>query len=86
VSDIFDSKNASNNKFFTTQEFADLLNVSIPFIIKLIEEQKISAFKDGTQCRILTKDALLFKNKMSAEQLAALEELSAESEKLGLDF
>lgn len=83
---IFDPKKASDNNFLTTQEFADLLNVSIPFVIKLIEEQKIPAFKDGTQCRILAKDALLFKNKMSAEQLAALEELSAESEKLGLDF
>jgi excisionase family DNA binding protein len=84
--DILEQKPMPDDNVLSTQEVADLLNVSRPYVVKLIEEQKIAAFKVGPQRRVLAKDAFAFKNKMRAEQIAALEELSAESEKLGLDF
>ena len=47
----------------TTQQVANLLGVSRPFVVKLIDEGKLPGHKVGTHRRVYTRDALAFKEK-----------------------
>jgi excisionase family DNA binding protein len=67
----------------TTQEAADLLNVSRPFLIDLIEKGQIPHRKVGTHRRIQFQDIMAYKQKIDAERLKALEELAAHDQSLG---
>ena len=68
----------------TTQEAADILNISRPSLIQLLEEETIEYRRVGTHRRIRF-DALM-KYKRQADQLcrAALEELAAYDQELGI--
>ena len=48
----------------TTQQVANLLNVSRPFVVKLIDEGRLPGHKVGTHRRVYTRDAIDFKTKM----------------------
>ena len=50
----------------STQEAADLLNVSRPHLIKLLDENKIPHFKVGSHRRILFKDLIEFQQRRSS--------------------
>ena len=69
----------------TTQEVADLLNVSRPFVVKLIETNQLKAFNVGTHRRVLEVDAMEFRRKMRQQQNEALDEMAREAESLGLN-
>lgn len=47
----------------TTQQVADLLGVSRPFVVKLIDEGKLPGHKVGTHRRVYMRDAHAFKQK-----------------------
>jgi excisionase family DNA binding protein len=68
----------------TTQEAADLMNVSRPFIIALIEKGEMPAHKVGSHRRIPLAAVLAFKSKADAERDKALDFLAAQSQKLKL--
>lgn len=76
-----------SNKEFTTQEAADILNVSRPFIIKVLESGEIPFYKIGTHRRIRAKDLMSFKKKLKEKSENALDELSkmAQEDKLGYE-
>lgn len=67
----------------TTQEAADFLNISRPFLIQLLEKEKIPFRKVGRHRRILFEDLAKYKERSKTKRRKAREELTDESQ--GLD-
>lgn len=70
----------------TTQEAADLLNVSRPFLINLLKDGQIPYRKVGTRRRVLARDILHYKSKIDKQRLKTLEKLAEQDQELGLGY
>ncbi|MDJ0590747.1 MAG: helix-turn-helix domain-containing protein [Pleurocapsa sp. MO_226.B13] len=70
----------------TTQEAADLLNVSRPFLIKLIESQEIPCRKVGRHRRIRFAHLMEYKQKTDNQRNQALDELAAQAQELNMGY
>jgi excisionase family DNA binding protein len=68
----------------TTQQAADFLHVSRPYVIKLLDEGKLPYSMTGTHRRILFKDLARYRAEMKAIQRAGIEEIVRISEEAGL--
>ena len=69
----------------TTFEAADLLNVSRGYVLKLLNEKKLSHKMVGTHRRIRLEELLAYKDRMLSESDKALDELTAASQEIGLE-
>lgn len=68
----------------TTQQAADMLNVSRPFLIKLVEDNAIEYRKVGTHRRIKASSVHDYARRMELESRKAADELTELTEELGL--
>ncbi len=66
--------------YLTTQEAANMLNVSRPFLYTLLDEEKISYTKVGTHRRIKAEDLLNYKYQRDTQRRQTLIELTAYSQ------
>jgi len=68
----------------TTQQAANLLRVSRPFLIKLLEQGKLPHRRVGAHRRLLARDVLQYAAAERARREHVLQELAEETERLGL--
>ena len=70
----------------TTQEVANMLNVSRPFVIKEIEEGNLKCHMVGSHRRIPYEEMVRYRDEMKADQEQALKELADEAQELGMGY
>ena len=70
----------------TTQEAADLLNVSRPFFVKLLKSGEIPFEKVGNRRRILIDDVLQYKEKTHQKRTKVLQKLIDQAQDLNMGY
>ena len=75
-----------NHREVSTQQAAELLQVSRPYVVKLIEEGKLPHKKVGTHRRLLLEDVEVYKLQMEEIRKEQLDFLARQAQELNLGY
>ena len=76
----------SSDEELTTSGAAELLNVSRPHLVQLLEEGEIPFHKVGTHRRVYREDVLEYKARRREEAEEAMQNLTDQAQELGLGY
>ena len=74
----------NGERLLTTQQVADALSVSRPFVVKLIDGGQLPAHLVGTHRRVRASDLAKYRERRRQKSAAAMDELVALTEEMGL--
>lgn len=70
----------------TTQQAADILNVSRPFLIKLLDDRRLPFRRVGNRRKVLLEDVLNYRQRDDQFRQSILDDLSRETQSIGLGY
>lgn len=75
---------APHNTMLTTQEAADLLNISRPTLVRLLTDGEISYTMRGRHRRVMLRDILDYRERTGRQRRRDLDQMAADGQDAGL--
>jgi excisionase family DNA binding protein len=75
---------APHNTMLTTQEAADLLNISRPTLVRLLTDGDIPHTMRGRRRRVMLRDILNYRDRTRRERRQTLDEMVVDAEEANL--
>ena len=72
--------------YVSTQEAAMFLNISRPYLVRMLDEGKLPYHKVGTHRRIKFEDVVAYKDQRRQASQAALQELVDQAQELNMEY
>ncbi len=70
----------------TTQQAADILNISRPYLVKLLDEGRLEHCKVGRHRRVRYDEVMKYKEEVTNSRMKALDELSEQAQELDMGY